>query len=128
MNTLPPPYERVFWDYSGADKVSINQATNAKDLDELFANKTVESQVSELNDLLLNISSNCIPNKTFLCDDKDPPWMTNGIETAIGMKKNAHKEYIRSVMRHNFYVCLENLRTEILNLILDTKTESIIVC
>ena len=83
----PPPNERVFWDYSGADKVSINRATNAKDLDELFANKTVESQVSELNDLLLNISSNCIPNKTFLCDDKDPPWMTNGIETAIGMKK-----------------------------------------
>ena len=58
----PPPYERVFWDYSRADKASINRAANAIDSDELFANKTVESQVSELNDLLLNIYSNYIPN------------------------------------------------------------------
>ena len=59
----PSPYERVFWDCSRADKASINRAINAIDWDELFANKTVESQVSELNDLLLNIYSNYIPNK-----------------------------------------------------------------
>ena len=65
----PPPYERVFWDYSRADKALINRAINAIDWDELFANKTLESQVSELNDLLLNIYANYIPNKTVLCDD-----------------------------------------------------------
>ena len=27
----PPPYERVFWDYSRADKVLINRAVNAID-------------------------------------------------------------------------------------------------
>ena len=47
----PPPYERVFWDYSRADKASIKRAINAIDWEELFANKTVEFQVSELNDL-----------------------------------------------------------------------------
>ena len=119
----PPPYERVFWDYSRADKASINRAINTIDWDELVANKTVESQASELNDLLLNIYSNYIPNKTVLCDEKDPPWMTNGIRTAIEMKNNAYKEYIRSGMRHNYYVRLENLTTEFSNLIRDTKTE-----
>ena len=119
----PPPYERVFWDYSRADKASINRAINTIDWDEIFANKAVESQVSELNDLLLNIYSNYIPNKTVLCDDKDPPWMTNGIRTAIEMKNNAYKEYIRSGMRHNYYVRLENLTTELSNLIRDTKAE-----
>ena len=119
----PPPYVRVFWDYSRADKASINRAINAIDWDELFANKTVESQVSELNDLLLNIYSNYIPNKTVLCDDKDPPWMTNGIRTAIETKSNAYKEYVRSGMRHNYYVRLENLTTELSNLIRDIKTE-----
>ena len=129
-------------DYSRADKASINRAIDTIDWDELFenktvesqvselidwdelfANKTVESQVSELNDLLLNIYSNYIPNKTVLCDDKDLPWMTNGIRTAIEMKNNAYKEYIRSGMRHNYYVRLENLTTELSNLIRDTKTE-----
>ena len=76
-----------------------------------------------MNDLLLNIYSNYIPSKTVLCDDKDPPWMTNGIRTAIEMKSNAYKEYIRSGMRHNYYVHLENLTTELSNLIRDTKNE-----
>ena len=119
----PSPYERVFWDYSRADKVSINRAINAIEWYDLFANKPVESQVSVLNNLLLNIRSNYIPYKTVLCDDNDPPWMTNGIRAAIKMKNNACKEYIRSGMRHNYYVRLEDLTTEFSNLIHDTKTE-----
>ena len=72
----------------------------------------------------MNIYSNYnIPNKTVLCDNKDPPWMANGIRAVIEMKNNAFKEYIRSGMRHNHYVCLENLPTELSNLIRDTKTE-----
>ena len=49
--------------------------------------------------------------------------MTNGIRTAIEMKNNAYKEYIRSGMRHNYYVRIENLTTGLSNLIRDTKTE-----
>ena len=116
----PPPYERVFWDFSkGFNKSTINAIV----WEELFAKKIVESQVSQLNDLLFNIYSNYIPNKSVLCDDKDPPWMTNEIRIVIEMKNNAYKQYIRSSKRHNYYVCLENLTTELLNLILDTKTE-----
>ena len=79
----PPPYERVFSDCSRAGKASVNQAINAMGWDGLFANTTVESQVSELNDLLLNIYSNYIPDKIVLCDDKDPPCRITGIRTAI---------------------------------------------
>ena len=49
--------------------------------------------------------------------------MTNGIRTVIEMKKNTYNEYIRSDMRHNYYVRLENLTTGLSNLIRDTKTE-----
>ena len=107
----PPLYEHVCWDYSRTGKVSINWAINAIEWEELFANKPVESQMSELNNLLLNIYSKYIPNKTVLCDDKDPPWMTNRIRDVIKTKSNAYKEYIRSGMTHNYYICLENLTT-----------------
>ena len=40
----PPPYELLFWNYSRADKTSINRSINT--WKELFSNKTVESQVS----------------------------------------------------------------------------------
>ena len=39
------------------------------------------------------------------------------------MKKNAYKEYIKSGVWHNYYVRLENLTTDLSNLIRDTKTE-----
>ena len=71
----PPFCERVFWNYSKADRSSINRAINAIDWEDVFANKTVESQVPELNDQFLNIYSNYIPNKTIFCDDKDLPWL-----------------------------------------------------
>ena len=81
----------------------------------------MESQVSVLNDLLFNICSNYIPNKTVLYDDKDSPWMTNRRRTVIEMKSNGYKECIRSGMRHDHYVHLENLTTELSNSIRDTK-------
>ena len=119
----PPPYERILLDYSRANKVSVNRAINAIDREELLAKNPVESQVSQLNNLLLNIYSNYIPKKIVLCDDKYPLWMNNGIRAVIKMKSNAYKGYIRSGMMHNYYVCLENLTTELSNLTRDTKTK-----
>ena len=97
------------WTSSRAGKASINQEVNAIDWEERFAKKTVKSQVSEFNDLLLNIYSNYIPNNTALCDDKNSSWMNNGIRAAMEMKSNTYKEYMRSDMRHDYYVRFENL-------------------
>ena len=53
--------------------------------------------------------------------------MTNGIIPVIEIKSDAYKLYIRSGMRHIYYVRPENV-TELPNLSHDTKTElSIIV-
>ena len=109
----PPPYERIFWDYCRAGKVSMNRANNALNWKELFANNTVEFHVSELNDLLLIIYANYFPKNYILRNDKDCPWMTIGIRTATKMKINPYKKYIRSGMRHDYYVRFENLTIEL---------------
>ena len=49
--------------------------------------------------------------------------MTTGVRAVIEMKNNACKEHIRSGMMLIYYVCLENLTTELSDLIRDTKTE-----
>ena len=43
----------------------------------------VHDQVSILNTILINIFSNCIPNKFIAIDEKDPPWMTKAIKNRI---------------------------------------------
>ena len=50
----PSPYEHILRGYSRAYKASTNRVINAIDLKDLFANKTMESQVSQLNDILLD--------------------------------------------------------------------------
>ena len=60
-----PPYERVFWDCSRADNASVNQAMILQ-IGRNFLQINLESQVSEMNDLLLNIYSNYFPKKTFM--------------------------------------------------------------
>ena len=45
------------------------------------------------------------------------------MRAVIKMKNNPYKEYIRSDMRDNYYIFLENLIIQLWNLIRDTKTE-----
>ena len=40
---------------------------------ELFANRTVHQQVNLLNDIILNVFTNFVPNKVITCDDRDHP-------------------------------------------------------
>ena len=42
----------------------------------------------------MNIFHNCIPNKTFLCNDKDPRWFDNEIRKIQTKKNEIFKEYI----------------------------------
>ena len=40
-----------------------------------------------LSEIFLDIISRHVPNKIVTCNDKDPPWITNEVKTAI--KRNA---------------------------------------
>ena len=42
----------------------------------IFLNKNTHEQVTILNDIIMNIFSNYIPNKDITINDRDNPWMT----------------------------------------------------
>ena len=44
------------------------------DWSKLLSGKNVHEQVELFHKRLLNIFHNFIPNKTIVCDDRDPPW------------------------------------------------------
>ena len=48
--------------------------------DRLLDNKNVDSQVLILNDIILNIFRNFVPNKYVTFDDKYPVWMNENIK------------------------------------------------
>ena len=61
---------------------------NSIDWQDRFTNRTVETQVSEFHELTLNIYPNYIPNKTVLWDEKDPPWISDGIRTVMKLENH----------------------------------------
>ena len=62
----------------------------------MFANKTVHRQVNPLNDIILNVFKNFIPNKFITFDDKDPLWVNDDIKNKFKWKNSVYKNYKRN--------------------------------
>ena len=62
-----------------ADIPSINRAFDIFDWGNSFEGKNVHEPIHFFNKTILNIFHNYIPNKTILCNDKDPPWFKGGL-------------------------------------------------
>ena len=78
-------------------------------------------QVSILNETILNVFRNYVPNKYITIDDKDPVWMNDIIKSKIKTKNLFFKQYIQNGRFEGDYVFLQALITDINELISSTK-------
>ena len=65
----------------------------------LFNIKTVNKQVSILNEIIINIFSNFVPNIRVTFDDSDPPWVNDFIKNKIKWKQQIYKTYQKMVIK-----------------------------
>ena len=87
----------------------------------LFSNKDINTQVSILNETVLNVFSNYVPSKYITTDDKDPVWMNETIRLKIKAKDNMYKKYIQNGRFESDFVLLETLIADIKELVSTTK-------
>ena len=78
---LPPIFVREVWYYSKANVEHIEKAISNSNWHNAFKDLSVDEEVVLLNETLLNIFRNYIPNKKIKCDYRQPPWMTDKIKT-----------------------------------------------
>ena len=90
--------------------------------DRLLDNKNVDSQVLILNDIILNIFRNFVPNKYVTFDDKDPVWMNENIKSKIKAKNKLYQEYVKKGREEIYFCALEESVRNLNDLILQTKT------
>ena len=86
-----PPYQRLVWDYKKADEKSIRKALDLVNWGRLFDHKNIDSQVMTLNETILNVFRNYVPNKYITIDDKDPVWMNETIKSKIKTRNKLYK-------------------------------------
>ena len=120
---FPPPYERIVWDYKNANAKYINLAIDGVNWERLFENKSINDQVKFLNDTLMNIFKNFIPNKILTFNDKDPPWINENVKHLIKIKNDILKLYFKNGRNANDFILLQNTNQQLSDLIKNSKDE-----
>ena len=101
--------------------MKIRKALDLINWERLFNNKNINEQVSILNETILNVFSNYVPNKYITIDDKDPVRMNETIRLKIKAKDNKYNKYLQNGRFESDFVLLETLITELNELIATTK-------
>ena len=123
MIEYPPPYQRLVWDYKKANIDSIQKALKQINWKFLFSNRSVHQQVDILNNTLMNVFSNFIPNKLVTFNDKDPPWMTEYLKKKIKWRNKIYAEYLNGQNESVDYITLQNVIAEVAELVCKSKDD-----
>ena len=96
-NVALPPYTRRIWHYDKADFVSIIKSIKmfhwCEHLDKIAC---PNEQVKLLNEVLLNIYSNFIPNQVKMIRPRQAPWITQTVKKFLRKKNHAYKNFVRN--------------------------------
>ena len=117
----PPPYKRQVWDYSKANKEKIWNTLLNIDWSFKFLDLTVDEMTSVFTTSVMDIMLRYIPNKMIKCHDKDPPWITPEIKTAIKRKHRVYNKYVRRGRKSEEWEYVRVIRNETSKIITDAK-------
>ena len=92
---IPPPYQRLIWDYRNVNVEAIISAIESFNCEKGFDGKDIHAQVALFDETLLNIFSNFIPNRTKNFTDSHPPWMTEDIKNKINLNNDVYRQYMK---------------------------------
>ena len=98
---LPPPYYRELWDCKNTDAVCIQREISLVNWNDVFSNKTTDEKVKSLNNILLNIFRNFIPNNVIKFDYKYPNWMNPKIISSLRNRSELTKRYYSNPIEEN---------------------------
>ena len=90
-----PNYSREVWDYKNANVEEIQKSVSIFNWKKSFENFSTNQKVGLLNNTLLNIFCNCIPNKIVKCSYRNPPWITKQIKPKLKNRSKITKDYYR---------------------------------
>ena len=89
----PPPYKRCIWDYTNAKIDCIKKSLSEMDWNQLFFRLNVDQMALVFTDSVLDIFSKNIPNKIVTCHDRDAPWITPQVKTAIKRNNRVYSKW-----------------------------------
>ena len=117
----PPPYERVIWDDSKAETGKIRDIINSLDWNLLFFDRGSEEMTEVFTSVMYSILSSHIPNKTIKCNDKDPPWITKELKSAIRRKHRVYRKFVQRGRKPEEWNLVKKIRNMTSKMIVHAK-------
>ena len=117
----PSPYRRTMWDYAKADTQSIRDRINGIDWESRFMGFGPNEMSEVFTATIYSILSSNIPNKVVKCSDKDAPWVTAEVKTAIRRKHRVYKKFLQRGRKQEDWIKVKDVRKETSKIILDAK-------
>ena len=123
VSSIPvPPYTRRIWHYDKADFVAIRKSIAMFRWREHLENLTCPNeQVKLLNEVLLNIYTNFIPNEVKTIRPRQAPWIKRTIKNFLRKKNHAYKNFVRNGQPENKFEGIQRMISEGSKLIEDAK-------
>ena len=121
--STPPPYTRKIWYYAKTQKDKIKSAFENIDWPTIFAGLDVDNMTQLFTSKCLNILSQYIPNKIIMCDDRDQPWMTAALKSAIKRKHRVYNKYVKRGRKPDDWENVRTVRNETSSRITKAKDE-----
>ena len=97
----PPPYKRKVWDYKSAKIDEIRKELNNTNWHDLFFNLNVNEMSLVFTDTLMSILSKHISNRIVTCNDRDAPWITPNVKTAIRRNSRVYRKWVKRGKKMN---------------------------
>ena len=90
---------------------------------ENLENVCPNEQVKLLNEVLLNIFSNFIPNKVKIIKPSESPWITKHVKNFLRKKNHAYKTFVRRGRPGDKLVEIQNMISKCSEMIEDAKRQ-----
>ena len=82
--------------YKYANTAQIKNALASFNWERVLSNSSIDKKISILNETIINVMNNYIPNERKVFDDQKPPWMNVEIENSITAKNDVFKKHLKN--------------------------------
>ena len=121
-NIALPSYTRKIWYYDKAYFVAIMKSIEMFKWHEYLDKiRCPNEQVKLLNEVLLNIYSNFIPNQTKTIRPRQLPWITQAVKKFLRKKNHAYKTFVKNGRPEDKLEEMQNMISEGAKMIEDAK-------
>ena len=109
------------WDYDKADFQEICRQIEDIDWNTRLSAFDAETMAEVFTNTLYSLFLNLIPSKVLKINDKDPPWINQGIKTAIKRKHRVYRNFLDRGRKQEDWALVKEARHEASKMIIEAK-------